>query len=85
MTDNKLADALDCFWNAAIGPARDSGDFSTIQTVGAIAEGFAAVSQRLREHSEAHDSEKRKERNAKHNLLVVRMQCTSARTTPSRL
>lgn len=43
-----LADALDCFWNAAIGHAKDSQDGTTIATACAMAEGFAAVAARLR-------------------------------------
>jgi hypothetical protein len=40
----QLADALDTFWNAAVGAEREG-----CQPAGAIAQGFAAVANRLRE------------------------------------
>lgn len=43
-----LADALDCFWNAAVFGARDSDDIVVVRTVGAVAQGIAAVSTHLR-------------------------------------
>ena len=43
-----LADALDAFWNASIGATREQSDFTAMQTVGAIAQGFAAVAEQLR-------------------------------------
>lgn len=50
LTADKLADSLDAFWNAAIGSVRQdvhSGP-TTMETVGAVAQGFAAVSAELR-------------------------------------
>lgn len=41
---HEIADALDCFWNAATGAAHGN------ETVGAIAQGLSAVAERLREH-----------------------------------
>jgi len=49
--EKRLADALDCFWNPAIGAAHDSGSSDVIAVVGAIAQGFGAMAQRLREHA----------------------------------
>jgi hypothetical protein len=43
----QLADALECFWNAAIeGSGRDRDN-----TIGGMVQGFAAVATRLREHA----------------------------------
>lgn len=49
ITKTQLADALDNFWNVAIGAARNSQDSTACATVGAIAEGLAAVANTLRE------------------------------------
>ena len=46
-----LADALDCFWNAALGAAIDTQDSTATATAGALAQGFAAIARRLREHT----------------------------------
>lgn len=51
MTREELAEALDCFWNAAVGAAHDRQDFATGAIVGCIAEGINAVSLRLKEQS----------------------------------
>lgn len=42
-----LADALDCFWNAALGGQRDG-----FTDVGCMAEGFAAIATRLKEFAD---------------------------------
>lgn len=44
LTSNDLAEALDCFWNSAIGAERDEKSAVT-----SIAMGLAAVASRLRE------------------------------------
>ena len=44
-----IVDALDCFWNAAMGAAHARGDFDSMSTATVVAEGVAAVSARLRE------------------------------------
>lgn len=50
VTTNVLADALDCFWNAALGHThRNQCTSLATDTVGAHAEGFAAIAARLRE------------------------------------
>lgn len=49
ITAAMLADAFGCFWNAALDRARNSDDAQTMATVGAIVEGFGAVSNRLQE------------------------------------
>lgn len=51
-----LADALDCFWNAAIGAAHEKQDSTVFAVVGCIAEGVQAVSNRLREHGKGCDN-----------------------------
>lgn len=48
----KLADALDCFWNAAIGQAHDKQDSTAFAVVACIAEGVQAIANRLRETSD---------------------------------
>lgn len=49
LTKADLANALDAFWNAAIGRVRHSDAGTTAcDTVGAMAEGFAAVAAELR-------------------------------------
>lgn len=49
LTAERLADALDCFWNAAIGHAHNAQSTLAMDTAGSMAEGFAAVANRLRE------------------------------------
>lgn len=49
LTASVLADALDCFWNAAIGSAQNSQE--GMATASAMAEGFAAVSLHLKEYA----------------------------------
>lgn len=49
LTAADLADALDCFWNAAIGHSRESGS----NPVASVAVGLDAVAKRLREIDEA--------------------------------
>lgn len=44
ITHHHLAEALDCFWNAAVGPERDGQ-----QPAACVAQGLAAVATRLRE------------------------------------
>lgn len=44
-----LADALECFWNAAIGSAIDRQTTTSMDCASPMAEGFAAVARRLRE------------------------------------
>ncbi|RWX70453.1 hypothetical protein EN780_03400 [Mesorhizobium sp. M4B.F.Ca.ET.089.01.1.1] len=53
VTFGKLADAFGCFWNAAIGDAHNRQDATAFAVIGSMAEGFAAVERRLREHGEA--------------------------------
>lgn len=48
LTPELLADALDCFWNAAIGHAHNAQSTLAMDTAGSIAEGFAAIANRLR-------------------------------------
>ncbi|MER8604806.1 hypothetical protein NKH48_13730 [Mesorhizobium sp. M1233] len=52
LTAEMLADALGCFWNAAIGDARDKQDSRVLAVASSMAEGFAAVERRLREHAQ---------------------------------
>jgi hypothetical protein len=49
LTASVLADALECFWNAAIGDAhaRQAG----MDAASVVATGFAAVAARLKEHA----------------------------------
>ena len=52
ITPNKIADALDCFWNPAVGAIQNAsyhGPASGADIVGAIAQGLSAVAARLRE------------------------------------
>lgn len=44
-----MADALECFWNASIGSAKQSQDATALAVAGALSEGFAAVASRLRD------------------------------------
>ncbi|TIT80128.1 MAG: hypothetical protein E5W57_04145 [Mesorhizobium sp.] len=50
VTFGKLADSFSCFWNAAIGDAHQRQDPTAFAVIGSMAEGFAAVERRLREH-----------------------------------
>ncbi|MER8967687.1 hypothetical protein NKI25_18530 [Mesorhizobium sp. M0808] len=52
LTAEMLADALGCFWNAAIGDARDKQDSRVLAVASSMAEGFAAIESRLREQAE---------------------------------
>lgn len=53
ITKIELADALDAFWNAAIGHChRNQSTSLAMDTVGAIAEGFSAIAYQLRAASE---------------------------------
>ena len=45
------ADAYECFWNAAIGTAQESQDSTAHAVAGALAQGYAAIATRLREHA----------------------------------
>lgn len=47
-----VADALECFWNAAVGSARNSQDATALAVAGSLAEGFAAMASRLRESAD---------------------------------
>ncbi len=49
LTKTDLAEALSCFWNAAIGDAHNRQDSTAFAVIGAMAEGIAAVERRLRE------------------------------------
>lgn len=49
LTPAMLADALGCFWNAAIGASHRQQD--GVVFAGIMAEGFAAVASRLNEQS----------------------------------
>lgn len=49
LTPAALADALECFWNAALNNAHNEQDRTALATVGSMAEGFAAIANRLRE------------------------------------
>lgn len=51
LTTEALVDALDCFWNAAIGSAHERQSGSAMDLASVLAEGVAAVAQRLREHA----------------------------------
>jgi hypothetical protein len=51
LTATQLADALGCFWNAAIGSANDRQDATAFSVVGAMAEGIAAIQKRLTEQA----------------------------------
>lgn len=46
---NFTADAIDCFWNAAIGAAHHKDDYKVTAVVSCIAEGIHAIAQHLRE------------------------------------
>ena len=43
----QLADALECFWNAAI----EGSGYDRDNIIGGMVQGFAAVATRLREHA----------------------------------
>lgn len=51
MGRDDIADAIECFWNAAIGAANDRQDFTTISVIGAMAEGISAIATRMREQA----------------------------------
>ena len=51
LTADDLADAFGCFWNAAIGDAHNRQDSTAFAVIGSMAEGFAAIERRLREHA----------------------------------
>lgn len=46
-----IADALDCFWNAAIGEAHNRQSSAAMDTASVMAEGLAAISTRLKERA----------------------------------
>ncbi|MER9769011.1 hypothetical protein NKJ09_23435 [Mesorhizobium sp. M0189] len=52
LTAEMLADALGCFWNAAIGDAQHKQDSTALAVASSMAEGFAAIESRLREHAQ---------------------------------
>lgn len=45
------ADAYECFWNAALGSVRNSQDSTAMAVASALAQGYAAIAARLREHA----------------------------------
>lgn len=47
----EIADALDCFWNAAIGAAHERQSSTAMDVASVMAEGIAAISTRLKEHT----------------------------------
>lgn len=49
ITAAELADALGCFWNAAIGAAHERQSATAMDAASVMAEGFAAVAVRLTE------------------------------------
>lgn len=51
LTTEQLADALGCFWNAAIGEAHNKQNDTTFSTIACIAVGLGAVATRLQELS----------------------------------
>lgn len=52
LTAKQLADALGCFWNAAIGEAHNRQSGVAMDVACVMAEGFRAVEQRLHEFSQ---------------------------------
>lgn len=52
LTASQLADALGCFWNAALGSAHSSGNGMVSSAISAVVEGVAAVQARLAESSD---------------------------------
>jgi hypothetical protein len=48
-TNDKLADALECFWNAALGATRTYDDATANAVMSGMVQGVAAVATRLRE------------------------------------
>lgn len=44
-----IAEALDCYWNAAIGAAHDRGGFETMSIATVTVTGISAIATRLRE------------------------------------
>lgn len=53
LTTDDLAEALSCFWNAAIGEAHNRQDSTAFAVASIMAEGFAAIERRLHELSTA--------------------------------
>lgn len=49
LTPAQLADALNCFWNAAIGDAHNRQSSTAMDAASVMAEGLAAVAARLNE------------------------------------
>lgn len=49
-----LADSFECFWNPAVEAVRNDGyaEQAALQAVGAMAQGFAAMAARMRQHAE---------------------------------
>lgn len=57
MIDSKqLADALDCFWNAALYATHEHQDSTANAVMHGMVEGVAAIAARLREYGDAHDA-----------------------------
>ncbi|WP_378952253.1 hypothetical protein [Mesorhizobium sp. ANAO-SY3R2] len=55
LTATHLAEALGCFWNAAIGEAHNKQDSTAFAVIGSMAEGVAAIERQLREISPPSD------------------------------
>lgn len=49
LTADDMAEALECFWNASIGSAHNQQSSTAMDCASVMSEGFAAVSNRLRE------------------------------------
>lgn len=49
VTHEQLAEAFECFWNAAIGEAHNQQDSTALAVSACMATGFAAIANRLRE------------------------------------
>lgn len=48
-----VADAIDCFWNAALGAAHERQSEVAADLASVMVQGFAAIATRLREHAAA--------------------------------
>lgn len=59
ITHEELAEALDCFWNAAMVAANRDNGIGT-EVIGLMAEGIAAISTRLKEIGETYETGTRK-------------------------
>lgn len=57
LTASMLADALGCFWNAAIGEAHNRGGYDAMTFAAIMATGMQAIEARLREHATSNVTE----------------------------